>query len=411
MPFATDPPPSSPSKLVLLGAGHAHLQVLANMARQPWAGVEVTLVTPHPTLLHFPMAAGFVAGRYALEACSLAIEPMVRAAGLTWLPRSVVGLDANRRRVKLDDGTELAYHWLSINTGAVQDRDKIELELPGAREHGLFVRPFASLGLLWPKVVELAASRALRIAVVGGGDSGIELAMAIRQRLPQVALTLVAGQACFATEAPADMRERLASALKQRRINVLPDRAVRLDGSELTLASRARLACDVAVIATGVSAPVWLQGSGLALDAQGFASVDACQRSSSHANVFASGDISTRLDGLLPRNGRAAMVTGPRLAANLAAVTAGRLATAWVPSANTLKLLGYGDGRAIAAWGHHVVQGRMAWWYKDWLDRSFVRRHSRIGPPDGYAAQKDPSAPAPASDVSAPAAGPGHRPP
>lgn len=380
MPIATDPPPSTTPKLVLLGAGHAHVQVLADMARQPWAGVEVTLVTPQPVLFHFPMVAGYVAGRYTLEACNVAIEPMIRAGALTWLQRSVVGLDANRRSVKLDDGTELPYHWLSVNTGAVQDRDKIERELPGAREHALFVRPFASLGLLWPKVIELAASRALRIAVVGGGDSGIELAMAMRRRLPQVALTLVAGHPWLCAEQPEDMHERLACALKQRRIDVLPDRAVRLDSDELTLASGARLACDVAVIATGVTAPAWLQGSGLALDAHGFASVDACHRSSSHANIFATGDISTRLDGLLPRNGRAAVGAGPRLAANLAAVTSGRLATAYMPPATPPKLLAYGDGRAIANWGRHVVQGRLAQWYKDWLDRSFVRRHSRISP-------------------------------
>ncbi len=381
MPTATNPPPSSTQKLVLLGAGHAHVQVLRQLARQPWPGVEVTLVTPHSHLMHFPMVAGYVAGRYALDACSIAIEPLVSAGGLTWLRRSVVGLDAHQRRVKLDDGTELAYHWLSVNTGAVQDRDQIELELPGAREHGLFIRPFAALGLLWPKVIELAASRALRVAIVGGGDSGIELAMAIRQRLPQVALTLVAGNARFAADQAAMLQDRLAHALRERRIDVLPDRASRLNGEELTLASGARLACDVAMIATGVSAPTWLHGSGLSLDAQGYVSVDACQRSNSHANVFAAGDVSARQDCLLPRNGRAAVGVGPSLAANLAAVTAGRLASAYMPPANALKLLAYGDGRAIAGWGGHVVQGHLAWWYKDWLDRWFVRRHNRISPP------------------------------
>ena len=142
------------------------------------------------------------------------------------------------------------------------------------------------------------------------------------------------------------------------------------------------MACDVAVVAIGVCAPAWLKHSGLALDAEGFVSVDACQRSSSHANVFAAGDVSTRLDGLLPRNGRAAMGTGPSLTANLAAVTAGQLATAYRPSAHALKLLTYGDGRAIASWGKQVMQGRLAWWCKDWLDRSFVRRYSRSAPPN-----------------------------
>lgn len=372
---ATAPATSNTRKLVLLGAGHAHVQVLSALARQPWPGIDVTLVSPHPQLFHFPMVAGYVAGRYTLDACNIAIEPLVRAGAVTWLRRSAVALDVNRRLLQLDDGTELGYQWLSINTGAVQDRDQIELDLPGAREHGLFVRPFTALGTLWPKVVELAASRALRVAIVGGGEAAIELAMAVRHRLPQVALTVVAGRAGVASEQTPAMQERLVRALRQRRINVLPDQATRLSAAELTLASGARLACDVALIATGVSAPAWLRGSGLARDANGFVTVDACQRSSSHANVFAAGDVSTRLDSLQPRNGRAAVSAGPTLAANLAGIATGRDATPHTPPVRALKLLAYGDGRGVAAWGAHTLQGRMVWWWKDWLDRSFVRQH------------------------------------
>lgn len=369
---------SDPRKLVLLGAGHAHVQVLLELARQPWPDVEVTLVSPHPQLFHFPMVAGYVAGRYSLDACNIAIEPLVRASAVTWVQRSVVAMDANRRRLRLDDGTELSYQWMSVNTGAVQDRDQIERALPGAREHGLFVRPFSALGALWPKVVELAESRARRVAIVGGGDTAIELAMAVRHRLPQAAMTLVAGTAGVAGGQPAAMQQRLGLALKQRRINVLPDQATSLNDTELTLGSGARLACDVALIATGVSAPAWLQGSGLACDSNGFITVDACQRSSSHANVFAAGDVSSRQDGLLPRNGRAAVSAGPTLAANLAAMAAGRHATAHITRARPLKLLAYGDGHGVATWGAHTLQGRMAWWCKDWLDRSFVRRLRQI---------------------------------
>lgn len=356
------------------------MQVLASLARQPWAGVDIVLVSPQAQLFHAPMLAGYVAGRYRLDDCNIAIEPLARASAVTWHRRSVVALDAYQRRVRLDDGTELDYHWLSVNTGAVQDREQIEQAVPGSREHGLFVRPFATFGALWPKVVELAASRALRMAIVGGGDAGIELAMAVRHRLPRVALTLITGSGRFMAEHTPAMQALVAKSLRQRRINVLPDQATRLNAEEVSLGSGARLACDVALIATGVSAPTWLRDSGLTLDAGGFVAVDACLRSSSHANVFAAGDVSTRLDGALPRNGRSAMGAGPALAANLAAVLADRHATAFVPPAHWLTLMSCGDGRGIAGWGQYSFHGRLAWWYKDWLNRSFVKRHTRIDP-------------------------------
>jgi NADH dehydrogenase FAD-containing subunit len=37
---------------VLLGGGHAHIEVLRDLARAPAAGVRVTLVTPGQRLLY-----------------------------------------------------------------------------------------------------------------------------------------------------------------------------------------------------------------------------------------------------------------------------------------------------------------------------------------------------------------------
>ena len=37
-------PAGPPHQLLLLGAGHAHVQVLAHMAGSPWANVRVTLI-------------------------------------------------------------------------------------------------------------------------------------------------------------------------------------------------------------------------------------------------------------------------------------------------------------------------------------------------------------------------------
>ena len=83
------------------------------------------------------------------------------------------------------------------------------------------------------------------------------------------------------------MQTRLRAALQQRRITLLQDSASGVRPGEVVLASGATLACDVPLIATGAQSPAWLQASGLALDPQGFVAVDACQRSTSHPQVFA----------------------------------------------------------------------------------------------------------------------------
>ena len=374
------PIPSPAKQLLLLGAGHAHVHVLSQMASAPWAGAQVTLIAPYDRQLYSGMVPGFVADHYTLEDCVIPLEPLVRRSGIRWLQRSVHGLDAQAQTVTLDDGSVLHYDWLSINTGPVQDRALIEQSMPGAREHGLFIRPIEAFGALWPQVVEWAQTKPLRIAVIGAGSAGIELAMAVRHRLPNTAITLLCGDTPLGAGYTERVQTRLKAALLKRKITLLQDSAVGVRAGEVVLASGATLACDVPLITTGAQAPPWLLASGLVLDLQGFVAVDAFQRSTSHAQVFAAGDVSTRMDRPMARSGVYAVRAGPALAMNLAAALAGQPLSEHQPPDKTLNLISCGDRYAIASWGRNSAEGRWVWRLKDWIDRRFLRRYRETAP-------------------------------
>lgn len=382
MTVAASPTPSpahGPQHLVLLGAGHAHVQVLVQLAAQPLPGTVVTLVAPYPRQMYSGMVPGFMAGHYTLDDCVIPLEPLVQRSGIRWLRHSATGLDAQRQTVQLDDGSTLHFDWLSVNTGPIQDRDKIERELPGAHEHALFVRPIETFSALWPRVAEMGDTRALRIAVIGAGAGGIELALAVRHRLPHAAVTLVCGPTPPGANYSPKVQQRLLAVLKQRKVTVLQDVAVAMQAGTVQLGCGADLACDVPLLATGAQAPQWLAGSGLALDAQGFIAVDMYQRSTSHSRVFAAGDVSTRMDRPLARSGVYAVRAGAVLAHNLAAATAGTALQPHQPPAATLNLLSCGDRYAVGTWGNFSAQGRWVWWLKDWIDRRFMARYSKLG--------------------------------
>lgn len=307
------------------------------------------------------MVPGFVAGHYTLEDCVIPLEPLLRNGAIRWLRHSAVAIDADARTITLEDGSVHGFDWLSVNTGLVQNRNQIEQTISGARKHGLFVRPTESFGALWPQVVELALSRALRLAVLGGGATGIELAMAIRQRLPGASVTLLTGDVETTANDPSPVQQQVARALKRHNITVLVDRAVGITATEVMLASGARLACDVPLIVTGMQAPVWLESSGLALDAGGCIAADVFQRSTSHPHVFAAGDASSRV----------------ALAKNLVAAVTGAPLVPHQPPKNTLNILSCGDRRAIASWGRFSAEGRWVWWLKDWIDRRFIQRYRK----------------------------------
>jgi pyridine nucleotide-disulfide oxidoreductase family protein len=367
-------------QLLLLGAGHAHVHVLSQMGQSPWAGAQVTLVAPYDRQLYSGMVPGFVAGHYRLDDCVIPLEPLVWRSGIRWIQRSVRAIDADAQTVSLDDGSSLRFDWLSINTGPVQNRAAIEKDLPGAGQHALFIRPIESFGALWPRVADMGQTRALRIAVIGAGAAGMELAMAIRHRLPLASITLLCGGTPLGAGYSNRVQARLTAALMQRQITLLPDSAVELRAGEIRLAGGGTLACDVPLLASGAQAPAWLQTSGLALDPRGFVAVDACQRSTSHPRVFAAGDVSTRMDRSLARSGVYAVRAGPALAMNLAAALAGQPLKAHQPPEQTLNLIACGDRYAIASWGKFSAQGRWVWWLKDWIDRRFLRRYRAPAP-------------------------------
>ena len=362
--------------LVMLGVGHAHVHMLSTLAAQPLAGVQITLVAPYPRQLYSGMVPGFVAGHYALEDCVINLAPLLAHSGVQWLQRSAVALDADARTVTLDDGSLMAFDLLSVNTGAVQNREKIEQMMPGAREHALFVRPIEAFGALWPQVVALAGTKALRVAVLGGGAAGIELACAVAHRLPSSSVTLVAGDALVGANYPDKVQARIKRALKKRHISVIQEQATGISAAEVALGNGDQLACDVPLMAIGAQAPSWLQGSALALDEQGFIAVDEFQRSTSHPAVFAAGDVSSRVDRPVARSGVYAVRAGVPLAANLRALLTGEEPNPYIPQTKTLNLLACGEKYAIASWGGWSAEGQWVWWLKDRIDRGFIQKYS-----------------------------------
>ena len=63
-------------RLLLAGAGHAHLQVLKSLAARRRRDVEVVLVTPHLRQMYSGMLPGWIAGHYALAECAVRLEPL-----------------------------------------------------------------------------------------------------------------------------------------------------------------------------------------------------------------------------------------------------------------------------------------------------------------------------------------------
>jgi NADH dehydrogenase FAD-containing subunit len=127
------PPKPAARRLVLVGAGHAQLFVLAELARSPLPpGIEVTLVAPESHAIYSGMVPGWIAGHYRIDQCAIDLRPLVRRARVCWIEARAFGLDPQARRLDTEAGA-IEFDWLSIACGSAIDAASIG----GAGQHAL----------------------------------------------------------------------------------------------------------------------------------------------------------------------------------------------------------------------------------------------------------------------------------
>ena len=340
-------------RVLLVGAGHAHAWVLSALAREPVYGVRLTLVSPHARQIYSGMLPGVIAGHYKRAEAEFDVAMLAERAYAEFLPATVTAFDADQRVATLSDGTKFAFDVASLNAGSA-----VATGVPGSREQALPVKPFEQL-------VE-RLKRVGHVAIAGGGAAGAELSMALRHCGREV--TVYSDRSMF----PEHFARRVERRLRRIGVDFRP--GMRVDSIEpgpLVIAGTARQQFDLVLWATGPAPLGWLRASGLALDDAGFVRVDRALRSVSHPNVFASGDCAALGEA---KSGVHAVRHGMLLERNLRHVAAGTALEAYEPQPHALLIMSCGARYAIAVRGNWSAEGRWVWWWKNAIDRRWMRR-------------------------------------
>lgn len=376
----------SGGSIVLAGGGHAHLAVLADLARRP-APMAVTLVSSDLHALYSGMVPGLIEGRYHLHEARIDLPRLCAATGARFVHGSVCGLDRSARLVRIDGQPPLAYDLISLNVGILPALDGIA----GAADHAIPLKPVGTL-LARLDTLLIAASRAdgpRRIAVIGGGAGGIEVLLALQARLGRIARRN-GGNAEIFSFALVTAGELLAShdeKLRHRFRRLLTGRGIDLKEhcrvtavmkEGLLLAGGARIPADAMLLATDAAAPRWFGELGLALDEKGFLAVGPTLQSPDDRRVFAAGDCAAMIASPRPKSGVYAVRAGPALARNLRCEASGGTPRPFHPQRNALALIGTADGRAVAVRGRLVLEGVWVARWKSWLDRRWVRKYRQF---------------------------------
>lgn len=375
---------------MLVGGGHAHVQVLRRWAMAPPANTRVMVVLDRAVAVYSGMVPGFVAGDYAMHELEIDVVPLARRAGAGVILSAARDLDPIRRELLFEDRPAIRFDLASLDVGSTVRG----LALPGVAEHALSTRPIGHfVRQVDGRLARLGhAGRTPRILIVGGGAAGSELAFTLDGRLRakgvEPSIAIVSGSTELLDGMPARARRRLAREAVRRGIEHLARRRViqvepggvvaeRLDAADDRRETES-LEADLVVWATGAAPlpfPLGQTEARLDRDDRGFLAIRDTLQTVGHDAVFAVGDCARLVDHpWVPRAGVYAVRQGPVLERNLRAWLAGEALERYVPQRDFLALLHLGQGRALASkWGL-AAAGRPWLWLKDRIDRRFMSR-------------------------------------
>jgi NADH:ubiquinone reductase (H+-translocating) len=337
--------------VVILGAGYAGLMAALRLRRRKrgpgkhrlW---RIALVNGGDEFVERVRLQERISGPVAPRIPS--ITDLLAGTGIEFVRGNIVALDPARRRIRIASGNserELAFDRAIYALGS-----QIELGgIPGAQEHayrldaGEGPRSVAALRAR----LEQNAGRPIRVVVVGGHETAIEVAGEIKTHWPAAEVTMIARTRC-ADFKGARVERAIRAELGRLNIKVINGQTVaEVRAGEIVTTDSGTIPCDVCVWSGGLRASAIARQAGVSTDTQGRIWVDPGLRSISHPHLMAVGDAAHPMapTGAGYRmSAYAALVSGAYAADTILAEKAGRQSPPFSFST-------YGQGVAIGGVG------------------------------------------------------------
>jgi len=359
--------------LVVVGAGHAHLTVLKNLKEFKESGHRVTVVSSSPRHYYSGMGPGMLSGIYRPEEIWFNVKKMSEDRGADFVEDNVVKIRPQEKKIDLHSGNEISYDVLSLNTGSYVPAK----EAMPADESVFTVKPIEKLLMARRRIIEDLQDKDLKITVVGGGPTGVEVAGNLerlaKNESGRCRITLVAGTRLL-SEFKSSVRKHALKSLTSRHVRVIEGARVAVVKDRKTeLSNGDVLENDYVFMAVGVKPSSLFIDSGLPAGQDGGMLVNKFLQSVAYPELFGGGDCISFEPRPLAKVGVYAVRQNPILLHNLLNTLNGGALQEFVPQDTFLLALNMGDGTAVVRWHSLVWAGKPGFALKNYLDRKFMK--------------------------------------
>jgi NADH dehydrogenase len=173
-----------PTRICILGGGFGGLYTALRLSQLPWEKPqqpEIILVDQNDRFIFSPLLYELLTGELQTWEIAPPFEELLVNTRVRFTQAAVAGINIDERQVQLQDGPEFSYDRLVLALGGETPLDMA----PGVAEYALPFRTVTDAYRLEERlrILEESNTDKIRVAIVGAGYSGVELACKLAERL------------------------------------------------------------------------------------------------------------------------------------------------------------------------------------------------------------------------------------
>jgi demethylphylloquinone reductase len=286
-----------PMRVCILGGGFGGLYTALRLSQLPWENSqspEIILIDKNDRFLFSPLLYELVTEEMQTWEIAPPFEELLADTGILFYQACVTKIDVENKLIQLDNTSELTYDKLVISMGGKTPLDIV----PGAITHAI---PFRSLNDAYRlgeklRLLEQQKKDYIRIAVIGGGYSGVELACKLADRLGEKGrIRLIEKSDSILANSPEFNRETAKKALEERMIWLDLDTEVeKVEADSISLLYKGQLdtvPVDIILWTVGTQVSELIRSLPIKHNERGLLTTNAMLQAIDNEDIFALGDV------------------------------------------------------------------------------------------------------------------------
>ena len=288
---------SEKSRICIIGGGFGGLYTALRLSQFPWESEqkpEITLIDKSDRFLFSPLLYELVTEEMQSWEIAPPFAELLTNTNIIFHQGCVTDIDIKTKQVILENETTIEYDKLVLSTGG---KTPVEM-VTGAKEYAI---PFRSLDDAYRlqeklRLLEEANPDKIRVAVVGGGYSGVELACKLADRLGEKGRIRIIDRGNQILKDSSDFnRETAIKALEKNHIwQDLETEVAQVDADSISLIYKGQtdvIPVDLVLWTVGNQVSKLIQKLPLAHNEGGMLEIEPTLQAKGRDDIYALGDV------------------------------------------------------------------------------------------------------------------------